>query len=622
MKWYRKMYSFIQKYKKIVFIFLIISVIAIPVTTLVYYFRMVNTDYLNGLNVNLDSSFSTLNTSRWRVPSFQEQNFLFEIENGGSPSLQANTTYSVNYYDMGTTDHFKANRTQWGEWGYAFHRFEWGSTWGPPPAHYGGYPSKPTSKREAYEYMMEYVVDRTSRINNNLRPWMSFNGHYPYHHYAAEYGFDEIGSEIGENMESYQMILAFNRGAARQYQLPWFLDFSAWYGPGLTEFNDPLIWQEYGGVNNGHSMSMFRRSYFMSYMSGTSRLIAEGGHNNLFFVRQFNENGLMPLTPLGEIGREIAHFAKNHTDRGIPYTPVALYLDEYHGTMGFNRIKKTFDTFRLSRGDKMTYELLDILFPGGWDDRLREKCQLVNNEYGDIFDVILQNATAETLSSYPVILMSGEIYLDDVERSRLIDYVRDGGTVIANSAYLDSLNSDLIGRGSSQLLNIRLGEQPKVVRYAEEGYGEGGNFILYGNDYNPNLLQPILRELLHHLSPFSLSSSGPIGSKQGGWGSPVHIQSMINRNSNGWVLTLINNDGVTKKHHDPPEIKFNQRKFVTIKLNNRFLNNQMENQSLVKVSNWVDDSVLWENICFCPPPGEFTVVIEAGDLAVLHFEFQ
>ena len=136
------------------------------------------------------------------------------------------------------------------------------------------------------------------------------------------------------------------------------------------------------------------------------------------------------------------------------------------------------------------------------------------------------------------------------------------------------------------------------------------------------MLQPILRELLHHLSPFLLTSSGPIGSNQGVWGAPVHIQSMINRNSNGWVLTLINNDGITKRHHNPPNTKFNQRKFVTIKLNPGFIRTQMENQNLVKVTNWVDDSVLWQNLCFCDPVFEITVPIESGDLAVLHFEFQ
>ncbi len=43
---------------------------------------------------------------------------------------------------------------------------------------------------------------------NMLRPWASFNGHYPYQHYAAEMGFDAIGSEIGENIHNYQLQLA------------------------------------------------------------------------------------------------------------------------------------------------------------------------------------------------------------------------------------------------------------------------------------------------------------------------------------------------------------------------------------------------------------------------------
>ena len=54
-------------------------------------------------------------------------------------------------------------------------------------------------------------------------------GHYLMHHYAAEWGaLSLIGSEVGENIDSIQAHFAFNRGAARQFHAPWFIDFSDW----------------------------------------------------------------------------------------------------------------------------------------------------------------------------------------------------------------------------------------------------------------------------------------------------------------------------------------------------------------------------------------------------------
>lgn len=204
----------------------IVLLILAPLFTVYYHYQFVETNYLDGLDININTDFWALKASRWVVPDFKNTDFVFEVESGYP--APPNVTYSVNNYTMGTTDWFKANSTQWGEWGYSFHHLTNGTKDGAGVVHYGGYPTPPASKREAYTYMRNYVINFTEHLNGNTRPWISFNGHYPYHHYAAEFGFDAIGSEIGENMDSYQVMMAFNRGAARQYGLPWFVDFSAW----------------------------------------------------------------------------------------------------------------------------------------------------------------------------------------------------------------------------------------------------------------------------------------------------------------------------------------------------------------------------------------------------------
>ncbi|MHA1699650.1 MAG: hypothetical protein ACTSWN_12470, partial [Promethearchaeota archaeon] len=438
---------------------------------------------LQDLQLDLNVDFSTLNSSRWVVPSFQHEDFLFEIETGTeSNPWYENVTRTVNYYNMGTTNWFKANCTQWGEWGYSFHHLTNGMLDGSGVAHYGGYPIPPKNKLEAFNYIKQYVINFTKHLNNNTRPWISFNGHYPYHHYAAEFGFDKIGSEIGENMESYQMLLAFNRGAARQYHRSWFVDFSAWYGPGFLEYNEPPIFPQYGGANNGHSLSLFKRSYYISYMAGASRLIAEGGYINYFYLHEKpDNNGIMQLTPLGEIGREFARFTRTHPDRGIPYAPIAIYIDELHGTTGLGE-PLAFNSIPYTGGDWMTYNLLEILFPGGWNNNGTEQCQLVNNKFGDIFDIILQNASQDVLNSYPVIIMSGDITLDPDERRRIINYVLDGGTLIANSACAPALQQELNSRNINVNLEPSLFQRIKLIRF--DNINNGGNIIITKPDHD------------------------------------------------------------------------------------------------------------------------------------------
>lgn len=563
---------------------------------------------LGGLRVNVQASHAGLNASTWVVPSFQAEPFLFEIEtyDEGNP-WRPNTTYSVAHHDMGTTAWFKANCTEWGEWGYAFHHLTGGQLDGAGVAHYGGYPSPPANKRAAYDYMRQHVINFTAHLNGNVRPWVSFNGHYPYHHYAAEFGFDKIGTEIGENMESYQMLMAFNRGAARQYGLPWFVDVSAWYGPGITEYNDPPVFPQHGGPNNGHSLSLYRRSYYMAYMAGTSRLVAEGGYFNYFHIRRpAGPGGLMDLTPLGEVGRELAHFARDHPARGIPWTPVAIYIDELHGTTGLGE-PLAFNAIPYTRGDWMTHGLLDVLFPGGWRNDDTETCQLVNNDHGDIVDIILQNASAAVLASYPVIVASGDIVLGAAERARLAGYVAGGGTLVVNDVLAPALQQAFTEHGLSLDLGLGLVDR---VRLVPAGNGNGGNVIVSRVDQGSRRLGAVLREIVPQVSPFSLASPT---------GAPARIQHMINRNEHGWVLTLINNDGITKRHHEAPRIDPSKQQDVRVTLNPAFIAATMDGQQLVRVNDWIARTTRWEAGTGAFPG--ITVSLPPGELAVLEFTF-
>lgn len=593
--------------------------IGFPTGILGYYFLYIETRYISNMSINQDLSFIRFNSSLWNVPSFQSTDFAFEIETYGMDNpYRKNVTYSVNYYNMGVTDWFKANTTEWGEWGYSFHHL-YGQMDGAGIMHYGKYPTPPQTKLEAYAYMQQYILNRTKYLNNNTRPWLSFNGHYPYHHYAGAWGFDIIGSEIGENIDCYQLNLAFNHGAAVQYHLPWFVDVSAWHSGTITDANSPSWWGESGGAQYGHSLSLFRRTYVMSYMAGTSRLIAEGGFGNLFYRDSADENGLMQLTPLGETARDFVHLTKTHPNRGISYKPIGIVLDELHGTIGFDsRNPKAFYAIPYNQGDWMSYNLFNLIYPNCFKSPENEIGCLINNEFGDIFDIIMQNASAEVLASYPCLLLSGDIHFREDEASKLVQYVSNGGNLIVNSAYFDALNMEL-----AQILpNFKLSQNDdNPIHIIPFPNFHGGNFILYGGDYSTQWIAPILREILPKLLPFTITTFNSMGLQEGPFGASRDIEFMLNRNERGWILTLINNDGITKTPKEPPQIDILQRKTVKISPNAWFVQTPTENTGLLEVKEWTSEKTLWSKY-----PGNtfnsLTYSIAPGDLAIFEFIYE
>ncbi len=219
--------------------------------------------------------------------------------------------------------------------------------------------------------------------------------------------------------------------------------------------------------------------------------------------------------------------------------------------------------------------------------------------------------------------MCGEMDLRPQELTRLIEYVQDGGTLIANSAYLKQLNEETNLRGINRPFSAGLGYTVSVVPFDDAGGAEvGGHFVIYGPSYDTSLIRPILRELIPHLSPFHLTTSGPAGSKHGPCGALVNIEYLLNRNSGGWVLTLINNDGVTKDPFESPETDEKQTKYIHIELNQEFIQKTMPGSVLNEVLSWSHQTPLWNRDELSNSFERVELTIAPGDLVVLEFKFE
>ena len=420
---------------------------------------------------------------------------------------------------------------QLGEWGYYFHNLSpnepwWHDVYGKEfesfkhlmkPPGLAGYDRRPTGRRECYEVLKDYF---TSRSRDLLGRVISVTGHSHYEAYAGEWGARCIGLEVGENIAFTQSKLAFARGAARQWQRPWSVQVSPWFSGACTT-SGPLR-QEGGGARGldaGHSLSFYERMWLHAWFAGAAMVTPENS------VAIFFEQAAEPwtLTAHGRKAAEVFRFMQAH-ERGVPFTPVAIVLDHLAGYNGY--MDKPWGILEPTAGDRAVRDLFDHqLFPGS--DHIHHRPDAENPEasylrptpYGEMFDVQLTSASTRVLSSYPVLLLAGEIEFDDDLLAKLEGVLETGHRVLLAPAHQTALGPRL----------ARLAAHPGLEVLAPWTNAATGRPAA--------LSAPRLERLARETLPVAVS------------GDPIQYQ--VNRTTNGWVIELVHNGGVAKKPAQP-----------------------------------------------------------------------
>ena len=421
---------------------------------------------------------------------------------------------------------------QLGEWGYYFHNLShnepwWRDVYGrefetykhlmKPPG-LSGYDRRPATKQECHDVVKDYF---TSRSRDLLGRVISVTGHSHYEAYAGEWGARCIGLEVGENIAYTQSKFAFARGASRQWQKPWSVQVSPWFSGACTT-SGPLRSEGGGarGLDAGHSLSLYERMWLHGWFAGAGMVTPENS------VAIFFEKPEAPwtLTEHGRKAAEVFRFMTTH-ERGVPFTPVAVVLDHLAGYNGY--MDKPWGILEPTPGDRQVRDLFDHqLFPGG--DHIHTRADPSNPEisylrptpYGEIFDVQLTSASVGMLSSYPVLLLAGDIEFDTAFVSKLEQVLKKGGTVLLSEAHRSALGPRLF----RQLARHRKMELLEP-------------WIHPGTHRPAAISDSRLRRLAQETLPVEVS------------GDPVEYA--VNRTAVGWVVELINNSGVAKKPAQP-----------------------------------------------------------------------
>ncbi|MCX6864566.1 MAG: hypothetical protein NT050_16930, partial [Verrucomicrobia bacterium] len=476
-------------------------------------------------------AFEVLARRRWPVILYPPDGGRMQLE-GSTSVLSADDEAAVRILD----DAGVFNAIQLGEWGYHYHRLRTDPNWmrdvlgkdfeaqrnrflRPPETQ--GYEPIPKTRREAYDQLRQYFLWHRQAKGGRL---ISVTGHSHYESYAAEWGTSVVGIEVGENIGFTQSKFAFSRGAARQWNLPWSVQMSPWFGNAVTtrgplDTNGPTA----TGLDAGHSLSLCLRMWKHAWFAGAALVTPENSFNSFF------ETGKDPwaLTSHGRAATNAFAFMRAH-DRGNPHTPLLVVLDHLAGYNGY--IGKTWGFFPRTAADQEVADLLETQLFGGMA-RPPVPGQLPNPEanylqptrHGELCDVVLSTATGAFMGRYPAILLAGEVEFSPGFVRELETAVAAGSRLLLQERHVKSLGPEAWARlqkaGPTEVLAE--GVHPATQRPSA---------------ISEERLQRIANETL------------PVAVE----GDPIQFQ--INRNRRGWVVELVHNDGVIKAGRTPARV--------------------------------------------------------------------
>ncbi|HET8781590.1 MAG TPA: hypothetical protein VFM63_04200, partial [Pyrinomonadaceae bacterium] len=453
-------------------------------------------------------------------------------------------------------------------------------------------------------------------------------------HALSQWGVNLLGMETAAVMPMWGMRIAFTRGAARQfggsflyYHAPNFGDTATTFTRQQNFAGPDFFYHSRYGPTMGPSLSWYRKSYFLYYMSGASAIYLEQGQDQ-FFKPGPGEHPFQ-LNPLGRITDEFMRFAEKHADRGTPYTPIAFLLDPAHGFEMTDYPQWPFEVSQIDRGDRALRELFGAAYYPALvvegEPATADRQAFVSGLFGDIFDVLTAtDGSKSSLSAYRAVVVGGRIEWSPEWIQKVTDYVRNGGTVVLNAAQIKSVPAQLLGVRSTNAVAeadsaqcVSPGEAAQdltgqMFRY-EKVELRGASALITAPNGDPlvtvnkvgkgSVVFSSVSDWLgidERMTPFAAHTLAHVFADA----TPVKVSGdveyLINRTANSWVVTLINNNGVFKPQQGLAQV--DRRAYVNVSIS-------LRNGQIQSATDWITDYALpSENLSVQIAPGGVAVV--------------
>jgi hypothetical protein len=236
----------------------------------------------------------------------------------------------------------------------------------------------------------------------------------------------------------------------------------------------------------------------------------------------------MVLSPYGVRAKGFYAVTQKHPEIGVPYTPFAILLDKYSGFFGFHHnTGKPWGVLPIGDGDRRAFDFLNTVFPntmrqGGTPENER----LVATVCGDTFDVLVTGVTNDLLNMYPVVIILGEHEFLPETVAVLKLYLKASGRL-----YLTKFHANQLGPTCAELR-------------------KSGRVELFNNTNAADRKQ-LLEKLRQEYVPVAVNGK---------------VEYLVNRMPDGWVIGLINNEGVTKDRLIATKVDSSKDQNVTVGL--------------------------------------------------------
>ena len=454
-------------------------------------------------------------------------------------------------------------------------------------------------------------------------------------HALTNWGVNLLGMETAAVMPVTGMRIAFTRGAARQFGGTFLYYHAPNFGDTATTFTraqnfagpDHFYHSRYGATM-GPSLSWYRKNYYLYYMSGASAIYLEQGHDQ-FFKPGPGEHPFQ-LNPLGRITDEFVQFVEKHPDRGTPYTPIAFLLDPAHGFEMTDYPHWPFEVSQIDRGDRALRELFGVAY---WPALVMEgeaatadRQSFISGIFGDVFDVLTATDSRKSpLNAYRAVVTGGRIEWSPEWIQNVTDYVRNGGTIVLNAAQIKGVPQQLLGvrltnetaeADSARCLSPGEERQDlsgQVFRY-EKVELRGAKHLMKAPNGDPlvtvntvgkgSVVFSALPDWLgmdERMTPFAAHMLAHVFADA----TPVNVDGdveyVVNRTSNGWVVTLINTDGVFKPQQGLAQV--DRTAYVTVKIG-------LRSGKIESVTDWITGHA--------HPSENLTVSVAPGAVSILE----
>lgn len=267
------------------------------------------------------------------------------------------------------------------------------------------------------------------RMDETLGYVLPCDSYFLLHRMQNELGMKTFMPEVGWQIADMRIAVATTRGIAEPAGKKWGTYYETWiaspteFDASMPCFNDdpsnewyltqdlhPDNFTEHGKAG-GSSRLLQKRIYYYSLMSGADYLAEEWGLNC-----SYSDMNTFELSEYGIAKKEFIDFARNHKNvkAVIPFAivlPKEYSCVEIHNPFRVRKINQFNDNYMLMPiGEEQkafngyVENVLKLMYESYGERYGNEGHVMTNSRFGDLFDIIYEDAPEETLKKYDTLI--------------------------------------------------------------------------------------------------------------------------------------------------------------------------------------------------------------------------